>query len=187
MSAVMAMEYAAERKPFIARDVRPENNGRRMAHMAGTREEGRLSVGCWFSWDDREVKVTSFAENSSYLVACAYRDGYYDNLPTCEACGQRRYDLHVSKANKPEHVYKITAEDLRAGRAAYRKKYPKCKLCLKPAPEGKEVCEREHRCQKYGCHKPIPSTAEGRRVSMGDGQPKWLLCNICADAHEDGL
>jgi len=185
-SAIKAMEYTAKRKPFITRDLRPNADGPRIVRMAGQKQEGRLAVGFQFRWDDRYVTVTSFANDSSYLVACAYGKGHYDNIPTCKACGQKRYDLHEVKDNKPEKVYKITVEDLKAGRAAYRKKHPKCKLCLKPASEGQEICDCEHTCERYGCHKPIRSLTEGKRVSMGDGSPKWLLCTECAAREEGG-
>jgi hypothetical protein len=185
MSAVHAMEYAAKRKPFITRDIRPSSEGPQMAHMAGQKDQGRLAVGFSFRWDGRWVKVTSFAYDSSYLVACAYPENNYHNVPACDTCGQRRYDLCAPKANKPDKVYKITVEDLKAGRAAWRKKHPKCKLCLKPAPEGQEICGREHQCERWNCKKVIRSLTEGKRVSMWDGSPKRLLCNECA-AREGG-
>ena len=33
----------------------------------------RLYVGLWFEWQLQRVRVTSFAEDQSYVVACSYR------------------------------------------------------------------------------------------------------------------
>jgi hypothetical protein len=186
-SAIAALEYAARRKPFITSNVNPAgNSGPQVAHRVGDRQTCRLAVGFTFRWDDRLVRVTSFAPDSSYLVACAYPDGAYQTLPTCVACCQTRYDLYNREDNKPDRIYKITVADLLTGRASERKKHPKCPLCLKPMEEGQEICDREHRCGRWHCGKPIQSATDGRRVSMQDGRPKWLLCNKCADEIERG-
>jgi hypothetical protein len=186
MSAIKAMEYAANRKPFIARNVTPSSEGRQMAHMAGTRDECRLAVGFSFVWDGRSVTVTSFAKDSSYVRACAYPGNAWHNVPTCETCGQKRYDLYKSTANKPERVYKITVDELREGRADHRKKHPKCKLCLKPIEEGKEVCGEEHRCGEFSCRNKIKSTADGKRVPNPWGIRKQvLMCNECIKKREE--
>lgn len=53
-SAARALETAMGRKPFP---------------LAGR----RLTVGSKFVWDEREAKVTSFADDGESLIACAYR------------------------------------------------------------------------------------------------------------------
>jgi len=179
MSAVLAMEHTAQRKPFIALEVATKGGDRRMAHMAGTQQEGRLSVGARFRWDGKWVTVTSFAGDNSYVVACSYPVGTYQNLPNCKSCGQPRYDQHQKKPDKPDHIYKITVEELRAGRTLERKKHPKCKLCLKPIAEGKEICGEEHPCSEWLCKKIIGSLAEGKRISCDWSREKVLLCNEC--------
>ncbi len=183
MTAVHAMEYAANRKPFIALEIEPHADGPMMAHMAGSRHEGRLAVGFQFWWQGKRVTVTSFAKDSSHVVACSYPEGGYHNLPHCDACGQPRYDLRKPGPDKPDHIYKITPEELRAGRAAERKKHPKCKLCLAPIAEGKEICDEPHECIE--CHGPVKTAKDGKRTTLNgryrDGQ---VVCNTCIEKHE---
>lgn len=177
-SAITAMEYTAKRKPFIARNVTPLDTGRRMAHMAGPRDECRLAAGFSFVWDGRRVKVTSFAKDSSYIVACAYPNGSYHNVPICDTCGQKRYDEYDSKANRPERVYKITVDELRAGRAEHRKKHPKCKLCLLPTQEGREICDDAHTCCE--CHAEVKTAKDGKRTTLsGRYSQGYVVCNTC--------
>lgn len=183
-SAVRMMEYHAKRQPFIALDVKPARGERRMAHMAGRRTECRLAVGSRFRWDGKFVKVTSFATDSSYVVACSYPATSYANLPKCESCGQTRYDLHNTKAEKPERIYKITVEELRAGRALERKRHPKCKLCLRPIAEGEKICDSEHICVE--CHAPVKTAADGKRTTLdGSYGCGMVVCNDCIREHKE--
>jgi hypothetical protein len=176
-SAIQALEYTGKRAPFIAMDVTPASNGPHMAHVVGQRRRCRLAVGFSFLWEGKRVKVTSFGNDSSYLVACSYPP--YVPPERCGECGRDKC-THDPKAYKPERIYKITVADLRAGRALERKKNPKCPLCLKTMAPGHEICDGKHECERHNCHKPILSAKEGKRVSMQDWRPKWLLCNKCA-------
>ncbi len=73
VSACQAFEKWKGRAPFIADGVRPGRSVQ-FAHRGGFREKQRLAVGSTFHWQGQEVKVTSFADDGSYVVACSYDD-----------------------------------------------------------------------------------------------------------------
>jgi len=73
VSACQAFEKWKGRKPFIVDNVQP-GTGARFAHRVGFRQSSRLCVGSRFTWDGREVTVTSFSEDGTYLTACTYHE-----------------------------------------------------------------------------------------------------------------
>ena len=80
-SAAISFERWKGRKPFIL-------------------DGHRLAVGSKFDWYDDRVTVTSFADDSSYLVACSYK---YTESNTGDTYARR----------KVAHRYKIAIADLR--------------------------------------------------------------------------
>lgn len=94
-SAIDSFESHYKRQPFIADCVRT-GGARGFTHGGGgPRQRERLAVGFSFPWKGETVTVTSFAEDSSYLTACAY-------------AGEER---------KPAARFRITPADIKADRA----------------------------------------------------------------------
>ncbi len=81
-SACRSFEAWKGRKPFIV-------------------DGQRLHVRCPFNWQGIPVKVTSFAEDQSYVTACSYRK---------ETRGDSHYLYETGTVDKR---YKITHEDIR--------------------------------------------------------------------------
>ena len=61
LSASLAFEKWKGRKPFIFIEIR-----------SPFRKKGRLALGSRFHWKKEWVDVTSFAEDGSHLIACAF-------------------------------------------------------------------------------------------------------------------
>ncbi len=112
-SAIASFEAWKGRKPFIADGV---SDDRGLARGIIRRKRGRLAVGFWFDWDGRPVKVTSFAEDGSHLVACCY--GKRPESPTCPTCRQTDWRKVEHSRETPERVYRITIADIRTARKA---------------------------------------------------------------------
>lgn len=72
MAATHSFEAAKQREPYIADDVDPGQAGCYM-HSVRIRQRERLAVGFSFHWKGITLKVTSFADDSSYVNACSYK------------------------------------------------------------------------------------------------------------------
>jgi hypothetical protein len=94
-SAIDSFERHYRRGPFVADCVRVGGAGGFTHGGGGPRQRERLAVGFSFPWKGETVTVTSFAEDSSYLTACAY-------------AGEKR---------KPAARFRITPADIKADRA----------------------------------------------------------------------
>lgn len=106
-SACRSYEHACGRKPFMANRVRPPIYGATTYFHVDpiTQERGRLYVGARFPWrGEKEVEVTSFAQDGSYLTACSYKPKEYD---------ERGFQIGPTKIAKR---YTITLADLKAAR-----------------------------------------------------------------------
>ncbi len=116
-SAARAAEAYLGRKPFIFVDIEPPTYAYGQAR-AYERKRGRLAIGYWFTWKDERVRVTSFSEDGSYLVACSYKG---DEVIKQEADdrvlrpGAREIidEAAYWQSEKIKHRYKLTPKDLR--------------------------------------------------------------------------
>ena len=97
IEAIKSYEAFKVREPFIADDVRPESCSHDFSHGVGQRHRDRLYIGASFEWKGVKVKVTSFADDSSYLTACSYKA-----VSTCE----------VGFGDKIDKRFKITRDDI---------------------------------------------------------------------------
>ncbi len=104
ISAAQSFEAWKGRKPFIADHIEPPEWGHGVPR-AWSRKRGRLAVRFTFPWNGETVKVTTFAEDSSHLVACSYHP-QTEKAPYATA--------------KIKHRYKITIKDIRKSRAERR-------------------------------------------------------------------
>ncbi len=116
LSACHAFEKWQNRPAFIMDHVYPRGASRQYAHNVGCRKRGRVGVGFEFLWKGEQVKVTSFANDGSYLVACTYKKDPIEEKP-CESCGHRDYHYWREKIDRR---FKITVEDIRAERKRLR-------------------------------------------------------------------
>lgn len=114
MSAVQSYEAYKNRQPFIADDVRFSMNGSSYMHGGGDRKKERLAVGFEFKHQGKKFRVTSFADDSSYVTACSYK-----RLKVKGFQGQDYWDEKFDKR------IQITREGIKLNRAemANRKKY----------------------------------------------------------------
>jgi hypothetical protein len=115
LSAARAFEKWKGRPPFIWDAVLLPRAGH-YTKSGGWREVARLTVRSEFAWQGQRVKVTSFAADGRYLVACSYRKDSVQEEP-CASCGHRTYHYRREKIDKR---YKITTVDLRRQRQQHR-------------------------------------------------------------------
>jgi len=92
LSAAQSIEAYLKRPPFIVDTGWPYDTGRR-----------RAAVWTPFVWCGERVKVTSFADDGSHLVACSYHPSTYTAKG---GCGR----------DKVRRRYTITRDDIRAER-----------------------------------------------------------------------
>jgi hypothetical protein len=97
LSACHALENTLNRKPFIAKF--STSLGEHIVGRTAYRNESRIAVGTEFRWKNERVTVTSFAKDQSYIIACSYPP--YD------------YKTEGYKERKPNHIFKISHEDLK--------------------------------------------------------------------------
>jgi hypothetical protein len=74
-TAVKSFEAYRTRTPFIADNVALSDNSGFSHGDRKSRSRERLAVGFSFPWQGVKVSVTSFAADSSHLIACSYRHG----------------------------------------------------------------------------------------------------------------
>jgi hypothetical protein len=98
-SAIASYEKIKNRVGLIADGV-TLGNSRYLHSSCSTRQRERLFVGAEFTWRGVKVKVTSFADDQSYVNACSYKP--------------RKEGEYSDKIDKR---FKITREDLIAERA----------------------------------------------------------------------
>ena len=72
LSAIRSYEAAKGREGIIADDVDLNITRNAYLHLSGTRKRERLCVGATFTFGNERPKVTSFAEDGSYVNACLY-------------------------------------------------------------------------------------------------------------------
>lgn len=108
ISACQSFEKAVGRKPFITDNVALPNY-HYAGHFDGIKKRSRLTLGAEFQWSGEKVKVSSFAKDNSYVVACSYKSREKKApCPICHSGGWETGELKV------KHLYKITHKDLRA-------------------------------------------------------------------------
>jgi len=74
MQAIRSYEKVKGREPFIATEVRlPTRPAEQYMHGVHDRQKERLVVNARFKWQGVEVRVTSFAKDSSYINCCSYK------------------------------------------------------------------------------------------------------------------
>ena len=119
-SACQSYESYRERQPFIADGIRGDG-----VH----RNRERLYVGARFYWKGGEVKVTSFSNCGTLVVACSYKtEKHVDVLD------------YYAPEHKVLNVYKITREAIFADRAERKDVDELQKLILRlPKPRQKTV------------------------------------------------
>lgn len=140
MSAIQSFEQWKGREPFIATNVSPSHHHNGYLHMSGDRQKERLAVGFKFNWEGKQVTVTSFAPDSSYLTACSYKRVKGKN---------DRYGR-----DKLEKRFRITRSELLQGRAHDRERK---RLIERAQNAPKEAFEKIRRAVKrYKTEAAIP-------------------------------
>jgi len=104
MSACLAFEAWKRRPPFIVDGADPRSYSPQGLHLASTRKRGRVAVSFEFPWSGERVRVTSFADDGSHLVACSYK-----------RIGPNEYGSYTDQRL---HRYRITPEDIKLDRKA---------------------------------------------------------------------
>lgn len=108
MSAVKSFEEAKGREPFIVERVNLNIHTNGYMHGGGgTRQKERLVVGAAFKWQGVDVRVTSFADDQSHIVACSYK----------KVKGSGGYSTE-----KIDKRFKITKSELLEGRSQDRER-----------------------------------------------------------------
>ena len=129
MTAIKSYEAAKGREPFITEGVDLNGGSNSYQHGGGgTRQGGRLAVGFSFNWEGQAVKVTSFAADQSYIVACSYK-----TVTAATGLGRRGY-----KTEKVSKRFKITREELLRGRAYERERRALLERIRQASPEANE-------------------------------------------------
>jgi hypothetical protein len=108
-SAIASYEAAKKREGIIADDVDFRESRNPYLHMSGTRQRERLCVGATFVYRGQKLKVTSFADDSSYVNACLYV----------------KVDEYRSKVSKR---LKLTRDDIIADRAERKERKKQLEL-----------------------------------------------------------
>jgi hypothetical protein len=104
LSAARAFEKWKGRPPFIWDSILLPREGH-YTKSGGRREMARLTVRSEFAWRGQRVKVTSFADDGSHVVACSY---------------QAPDPTKPYTSAKIDKRYKITNADLRRQRKQHR-------------------------------------------------------------------
>ena len=114
ISACHSFEHCVGRKPFIADYV--DHPYHLLRDMPGrwdiTRPRDRLGLGSKFTWQGKEVTVTSFDDKNGKIIACSYKPR--EREASCLKCGRGGWETGTLKV---EHIYKLTNKDLKEGKA----------------------------------------------------------------------
>ncbi len=92
ISFCMAYENLMGRVPFIKKGIAYHCSGRRYNCHNSDRSQGRLVIGCGFTWWGEDVIVTSFKDSENTLTACSYhtrKDGYRGKI-------KKRFKIAIS-------------------------------------------------------------------------------------------